>query len=303
MTSSLKFGHWIALACMVAAVASCSTTREGAWETSPEGVALDESAKAQEAQLLAEAKAAWLQRGDEAQALAAVEKWKQAVAINPKNAEAWADLSHALYFYADCYLRFDESQPDVYKATHDEGTRAAERALVAMSPAFADKMNSGALIEDAIEVLDASAVPALYWRSSNLGRWASLESFATLLSYKDEVRAIMQFCLDNDPEYWYQAPDRYFGIFFARSPGFAGGDMDKSMEHFQASIEAAPNYLGTHTFVAEEWAIKEADRALFEQELNYVLNTDPSVIPEIAPENACEHQKAKNLMADVDDLF
>ncbi len=303
MTSSLKFGHWIALACMVAVVASCSTTREGDWETSPEGVVLDESARAQEAQLLAEAEAAWLQRGEEAQAKAAVDKLKQAVAINPKNAQAWTKLSHALFFYADCYLRFDDAQEEARKATHEEGIRAAERALVAMSPAFAERMASGDRIEQAIEVLDASAVPALYWRSSNLGRWASLESFATLLSYKDEVRAVMQFCLDNDPEYWYQAPDRYFGIFFARAPSFSGGDMTKSMEHFQLSIEAAPNYLSTHTLLAEEWAIKEADRALFEQELNYVLNTDPNIIPEIAAENACEQRKAKILMADIDDLF
>lgn len=303
MTSSLKFGQWIALGCMAAVVAGCGSTREGAWETSSETVALDESAKAQEAQLLAAAQAAWLQRGDKAQSLAAVENWKKAVAINPKNSQAWTDLSHALYFYADCHLRFDESQPDLYKATHEEGTKAAERGLAAMSPAFADKMASGALIEDAIEVLGPSAVPALYWRSSNLGRWATLESFATLLSYKDEVRAIMEFCLNNDPTYWYQAPDRYFGIFYAKAPGFSGGDMTKSMEHFQASIAVAPNYLGTHTFVAEEWAIKEADRALFDAELNYVLNSDPNVIPEIAAENTCEQRKAKILMAEADDLF
>lgn len=303
MTSSLKFRQWIVLTCMAAVVAGCGSTREGAWETSSETVVLDESAKAQEAQLLAAAQAAWLQRGDEAQALAAVENWQKAVALNPKNAQAWTDLSHALYFYSDCYLRFDEAKPDVYKGTHEEGTKAAERALVAMSPAFAEKMSRGALIENAIEVLGPSAVPALYWRSSNLGRWATLESFATLLSYKDEVRAIMQFCLDNDPVYWHHGPDRYFGIFFAKAPGFSGGDMTKSMEHFELSIAASPDYLGTHTFMAEEWAIKEADRALFEEQLGIVLNTDPNILPEIVAENTCEQKKAKILMADADDLF
>ncbi|MCZ6806397.1 MAG: TRAP transporter TatT component family protein [Deltaproteobacteria bacterium] len=303
MKSSLKFGHWIALACMVAVVAGCGSTREGAWETSSETVVLDESGKAQEAQLLAAAQAAWQQRGDEAQALAAVENWKKAVEINPTNAQAWTDLSHALYFYADCTLRFDEAQADKYKATHEEGIGAAEHALAAMSSAFSDRMASGSLIENAIEVLGPPAVPALYWRSSNLGRWAILESFATLLSYKDEVRAIMQFCLDNDPEYWYQAPDRYFGIFFAKAPAFSGGDMTKSIEHFQVSIDAAPHYLGTHTFVAEEWAIKEADRPMFEEQLNFVLNTDPNIIPAIVGENTCEQRKAKILMADADDLF
>ena len=303
MMSSLKFGHWIALASMVAVVAGCGSTREGAWETSSETVVLDESGQAQEAQLLTAAQAAWLQRGDEAQALAAVDTWKQVVALNPGNAQAWTDLSHALYFYSDCYLRFDEAQPDVYKNTHEEGTKAAERALIALSPSFADKMSHGGRIEDAIGGLGPSAVPALYWRSSNLGRWAVLESFATLLSYKDEVRAIMQFCLDNDPAYWHYGPDRYFGIFFAKAPGFSGGDMTKSKEHFEYSIEAAPDYLGTHTFLAEEWAVKEADRPLFEEQLAIVLDTDPNILPEITPENTCEQQKANNLMAEIDDLF
>jgi tetratricopeptide (TPR) repeat protein len=288
---------------MVAIAAGCGSTREGAWETSSESVVLDESAKAQEAQYLAAAEAAWQQRGEEAQALAAVENWQKAVEINPKNADAWTNLSHALYFYADCYLRWDESNPDKYKETHEEGIRAAERALVAMSPAFADKMSGGARIEEAVDVLGPSAVPAIYWRASNLGRWASLESFATLLSYKDEARALMEFCLNNDEDYWYYAPDRYFGIFFARAPSFSGGDMTKSMEHFQASLQGAPNYFGTHTFIAEEWAIKEADRALFEEQLNYVLNTDPTIVPAIEAENRCEQKKANELMAEADDLF
>ena len=303
MMSSQKFGHWTALACVVAVAAGCGSSHEGAWETGADSVVLDESAKAQEAAALAAAEAAWANRADAAQALAAIEAWQQAVSINPGNAEAWTDLSHAQFFYADCVLRFDESNPDAYKAQHQAGITSAERALAAMSPAFANKMAAGDRIEDAIVALDASAVPALYWRSSNLGRWASLESFATLLSYKDEVRAIMEFCLNNDPVYWYQGPDRYFGIFYARAPSFSGGDMNKSMEHFQRSIAAEPNYLGTHTYVAEEWAIKEVDRPLFDEQIAFVLNSDPNVIPAIYAENSCEQKKAEILKADADDLF
>ena len=302
MMSFPKFGQGTALVSMVVLVAACGSTRDAAWETTST-VSLDESAKAQESQLLAAAQAAWAKRGDEAQALAAVDNWKKAVEVNPSNAEAWTDLSHALFFYADCHQRFDDAEQDQRKTTHEEGTRAAERALSAMSPAFGQKMSAGAQIESAIDVLGPDAVPALYWRASNLGRWATLDSFATLLSYKDEVRAIMEFCLNNDPAYWYQGPDRYFGVFYARAPGFSGGDMTKSMEHFQRSIEVQPNYLGTRTLLAEEWAIKEADQALFEQQLNYVLKTDPAVIPELTAENTCEQKKAQFLIAEVDELF
>ena len=302
MNGSVKLGHWVALGCMVTLLASCGSTRTGSWE-SGENVSLDEAQKAEEDKLMAAAAQAWANRGEESQALAAVEAYKAAVAINPNNAEAWAELSHALYFYADCYLRFDESREEEYISTLDEGTKAGERSLVAQSPGFAAQMQRGALIEDAIGELDASAVPALYWRSANLGRWASLDSFATLLSYKDEIRAVMEFCLNNDPTYFYQAPDRYFGVFYARSPGFAGGDMNKSKAHFDRSIEAQPNYLGTRVLLAEEWAVKEVNRGVFEEQLSYVLTTDPNSLPAVAPENACEQKKAKNLMAEADDLF
>jgi len=303
MMSSLKIGHWVALVCMAALVASCGSTRETAWDTTSDSTQLDDAAQVKVVALLEAASTAWANRGDKAQAKAAVDAWTEATELDPSDAEALTNLSHAIYYYADCFLRPDEDNPLLYKNTHEEGTKAAERALSAMSSAFADKMASGERIEDAISVLSAKAVPALYWRSSNMGRWAILESFATLLSYKDEIRAIMEFCLDEDPLYWYQAPDRYFGIFYAKAPGFAGGDMNKSAAHFNVSIDAHPNYFGTRILMAEEWAVKQDNRPLFEELVQYVLNGDPNSVPGIIPENQCEQRKAKKLMADVDDIF
>jgi hypothetical protein len=303
MMRSLKFGHWVALLCMTALVASCGETRETAWETTKGAGALDEASKAKVAELLHQANVAWDGRADINQAKAAVDALEAATEIDPSNGEALSNLSHAIYFYADCHLRFDEDNPDLYKDTHEEGVKAAERALSALSPAFAKKMAAGSLIEDALDTLDASAVPALYWRSSNLGRWANLESFATLLSYKDEIRAVMEFCLANNPKYWYQGPDRYFGVFYAKAPGFAGGDMDKSAKHFKISMDAYPDYWGTRILMAEEWAIKEDNRALYEELIDYVLDGDPNVIPYIKPENECEQHKAQILKDDIDEYF
>jgi hypothetical protein len=288
---------------MAALVASCGSTRETAWDTTSDSTQLDDAAQKKVVQLLETASAAWANRGDEAQAKAAVDAWTAATDLDPKNAQALTDLSHAIYYYADCFLRPDEDNQDLYKDTHESGTRAAERALSAMSPAFAEKMASGERIEEAISVLNANAVPALYWRSSNMGRWAILESFATLLSYKDEIRAIMEFCLDEDPLYWYQAPDRYFGIFYAKAPGFAGGDMKASAAHFNVSIDAHPNYFSTYILMAEEWAVKEDNRPLFEELVNYVINGDVNSIPAIIAENQCEQRKAHKLMAEIDDIF
>lgn len=259
---------------------------------------------AQAQQLRQDAEKLWAQRDDAEKVKQAIANWTRAVEINPKDADTWAMLSRAHYFNADCHQRLalGKSAPEV-KQTFQKGIEAAERSLVARSSAFGSKMQAGSRIEQAISVLDKSSVPALYWRSSNLGRWASAESFATLLSYKDEIRAVMQFCLDEDPTYFYQGPDRYFGVFYARAPSFAGGDMNRSRQHFEASMAVQPNYFGTRTLMAEDYAVKQGDRELFEKLLNQNLSSDPNVLPSAAPENRCEQRKAKENLAEADDLF
>ena len=283
---------------------------------------MDAVAKERAAELLEEANLAWDLRSDPEQAKAAIDALKAATDIDPTNAEAYADLSHALYFYADCHLRWDESSAELYKTAHEEGVTYAEKALSTISPDFAETMARGTPMEDtstvprdeavywltsgqeALDLLDASAVPALYWRAANLGRWASQESFATILKYKDEVRAMMEFCLATEPAYWYQGPDRYFGVFYARlSGGFAGGDMRKSAEHFRSSLLAEPDYWSTRILMAKEWAIKDGDKELYEELIDYVLAGDPEVIPYIKPENECEQRKAAELKAQIDEFF
>ena len=78
MMRSLKIGHWVALVSMVAMVAGCGSTRESAWDTESGNVQLDDAARAQVAELIAQGHAAWAQRGDIAQAKAAVDAYTKA---------------------------------------------------------------------------------------------------------------------------------------------------------------------------------------------------------------------------------
>ncbi|MEZ4287782.1 MAG: TRAP transporter TatT component family protein [Polyangiales bacterium] len=301
--ASIRPTQWSALFLLGALVVGCGgTTRTGAWGSESAG-ADDTSAAAVEkrATLLRGAEAAWEKRDDAAEVVAAIEAWQAALQIMPSDTDTWAMLSRAQYFNADCQLRFTDKE--AMKAEYNASIDSAERSLVTRSAAFAEKMKSGARIEEAIEVLDKSAVPALYWRSSALGKWASEEGFATLLSYKDEVRAVMEFCLNNDRPFFHFGPDRYFGVFYARAPGFAGGDLDKSRDHFERSIKAEPRYLGTRVLMAEDYAVKSADQKLYEELLNFVVNADANSLPEVAPENRCEQRKAKEDLEKVDELF
>ncbi|MFW6067676.1 MAG: TRAP transporter TatT component family protein [Myxococcota bacterium] len=288
----------------VVAAAGCASSREAAWETTEAGTeAKTAEAQSQIEQLASDAEAAWEQRDDQQQLRTAIEKWEQAVEIDPSKYELWTSLARARYFLADCHLRFDEAQADAMMTVYEDSTKAAEQALMQVSPAFREKMQGGARMEDAVSLLDARAVGALYWRSSALGKWASEKGFATLLSYKDEIRKVMTHVLELDPTFYFGGPHRYFGAFYARAPGFAGGDLDRSKRHFEKSLEMEPNYFATRVLYAEDWAVKAQDRQVFDEQLEYVLDGDPESLPPVAPENRCEQKKAERLQEKAFELF
>jgi len=55
--------------------------------------------------------------------------------------------------------------------------------------------------------------------------------------------------------------------------------------------------------MAQDYAIKAQDRALFDQQLQWVLSHDPESMPELAPENRCEQRKARELLENADEHF
>lgn len=259
-------------------------------------------AQARRTELISQGDTAWAGRDDPEQIRAAIAAWEQAVEIDAEDAETWTKIARAYYFLADGHLRFSDptQMPDNYQS----GLRASERALRIYSPEFAQRMAAGARMEDAVQLITVrEAVAPLYWRATNLGKWAQTQGFEVVLSHKDEIRAMMSRCMELDRYYFHAGPDRYFGAFFAIAPTFAGGDLARSRQHFDESLRHENNYFGTHVLFAENLAVKLQDRALFEQHLRFVIDGDPEALPDVAPENRVEQRKARDLLARIDELF
>ncbi|MEE8408419.1 MAG: TRAP transporter TatT component family protein, partial [Myxococcota bacterium] len=91
--------------------------------------------------------------------------------------------------------------------------------------------------------------------------------------------------------------------FYAKAPSFAGGDLDKSKQHFERAIELEPNYLGTKVLYAEYYAPKREDKELFTRLLNEVAGGDVTVLPGLEPEQTFEQKKAERLLSEVDEIF
>ncbi|MDQ3033366.1 MAG: TRAP transporter TatT component family protein [Myxococcota bacterium] len=278
--------------------------RTAAWEdTTADTAPVTAESQSQKEQLVEQGNAAWEQRDDEAQLRAAIAAWQQALELDASDWELWHRLARAQYFLADGHMAFDPALEAETTQMYQNAVTSAEQSLLHLSPEFAQRMNAGERVDQALSVLTAQAAPALYWRSAGLGKWARRDGFATLLSHKDEIRAIMTRVLELDRDYFYAGPDRYFGAFFAVAPTYAGGDLPTSRQHFEYSISRSPNYFGTHVLFAVEYAVKAQDRALFERELNFVINGDPNALPDVRPENLAEQRKATEAMARIDELF
>ncbi len=276
---------------------------------------------AQHDQLVTEGDALWQQRADRAKLEAAIDKWDQAVKIQDDDWKTYEKLTHATYLLADGWMSFDIDQPggkDAFLAMHERGFAYGQRGMAAISKDFEKRMRAGTKIEDAAKVLGRNAVPLLYWAASNLGKWAKAKGFTTVLENKDRIFSLVSRVYELGPDYFYGAADRYFGSFYCVAPAFAGGDVHKAYQHFQASLKAAPNYLGTYVLIAElytpkQTADKDADPDAFDANLDIVLNAQPCpegtasmqpcIMKGLEPEAEIEKRKARDLKAKKDNFF
>lgn len=255
---------------------------------------LADTTKSQHETLVAEGDAAWAKRNDRAQLELAIQKWDEAVTVKDDDYQTYGKLARACYLLADGWLAFDEGKPG-YLETHERGFAYAERGLAALSPDFEKRIKAGTNIEEAVKVIGRNGVEHMYWYASNLGKWGNAKGFTTVLKYKDRIFGIVSRVHEVGPDFFYGASDRYFGAFYSIAPPFAGGDVQKSYEHFEASKTKAPYYLGTYNLIAEFYAPKAQNSQAFDEAIAFVLAAPLDAIPGLEPEAEIEKKKAAML--------
>jgi tetratricopeptide (TPR) repeat protein len=287
----------------VSALAACGPARKAAWEQPVSASAPTAHASSENVPSLQEqASAAWAQREDRAHLEQAIVLWEQITQIEPQDAASLTSLARAYYLLADGHMRLN-NQEDLMLGTFEKGVLAGERALMALSPAFAEAVKTGTKVEVALQSMPSTAQASMYWYATNLGKFAILKGFTTTLFYKERIFSVMQRVMQIDETFYYGAPHRYFGAYYAKAPAFAGGDPNKSKEHFTKALQIAPDYLATKVLYAEYYATKTENKELFTELLKDVEKADPTALVEIIPEQHMEQEKAKRLLAKTTDLF
>ncbi len=245
-------------------------------------------------QLTEKAEALWLERGDKEKLSEALAAYEQLFAQSPDSKELAARLVRGWYFYGDAH----ESEIEDKKAAWDKAISFGQICL-ALNTEYKAILDKEGKREEAAAALTKEDVPCTYWTASALGKWAKSSGLATTLKHIGAAKAFIAKVEELEPTFFYGAPHRYWGAYYAGLPSFAGQDLERSKAEFEKALEIAPEYLGTRILLADYWATKNQDQiAVFDEMVQYVKASDPNALDiSILPENISEIKKAEALWA------
>lgn len=217
----------------------------------------------------------------------------QASRLDPANLELAALHARACHFVG-YYLEDDPARQDSF---YWEGASAAWRALqrsAIFRAAFQEAQGDSSAREvAALAATLPEQIPLLYWWAANLSHYLATKPVRQRLDHREAVETALHRILALEPNFFHGGPYRIFGSFYAKTPGV---ELSRSREYFQKAIQANPHYLGTYVLRARYYHTKAGNRELFHRDLTTVIQADPTVIPDVMPENLLEQEQARRLL-------
>lgn len=246
------------------------------------------------------ADALWAERADEARLQEAIKAYESVHAADPGNRHALVRLTRAWYLWGDAFTQDKEAKVERWGKSIEYGTKC-----ISLNPDVGSQIAQGAKEKDAIQAAKKEDAGCIYWTATALGKWGKIQSLSKTLKHLPTVKAYVSKVEELDPSYFHYGPARYWAAYYAALPSFAGQDLDKSAEYFDAAINAAPFYLATRVLRAEYWSVSTQNVAQFDEDIAFVLGADPDMKPEadVTAENVLEIEKAKALKAKRHELF
>ena len=245
------------------------------------------------------ADAAWDNRGDTTSLISSLELYEEALSTDPGNRHALERLTRGYFFLGDGHLDEMEQKLEAWDTSVTFG-----KQCMGLNTEFRALIDSGEHDEGTASIAFTEVdVPCVYWTATSLGKWAKAQGLAVTLANIPTVKEWIGRLTTLAPEYYYQATSRYWGAYYAAIPSFAGRDLERSRNDFNAAIEAYPEFLGSHVALAEYWATKAQDIAVFDESLSLVLSQCPNTIEGIIAEQEAEHRKARYLLEQRSELF
>lgn len=242
----------------------------------------------------------WGKRASPKSAKLAVLFYKKAFELNKTDLMLAASLSKAYYFQA-YYVESDLSKRDtLYLKGAESALRGFENSTFYQSFSDTSKFENNKMKLEAIKIAPIETIGVLFWWVNNQGKFLINKPIIDRIGSREILEVAMHRISTLDEDYYYGGPTRFFGMFYSRLPGVP---LDRAKLNFDQSLLDNPNFFGTRVLRARYYHTKLGNRELFEEDLKFVINGDPSLLPDAMPENLFEQEKAKELLNNTTILF
>ena len=155
-------------------------------------------------------------------------------------------------------------------------------------------------ILSALSIAPKELVPGMYWWATNKLWYLNNKPALERVNHRELLEIIMHRIISLEPDYLYGGPYRFFGIFYSRIPGV---EITQSKNYFEKAINSYPNYFGNKVQMSEFYHQKAENRIVFHNQLQSIVNIDPTINPEIIPENIFYQKRALYLLNQEEILF
>ncbi|MBC8215118.1 MAG: hypothetical protein H8E64_01205 [Candidatus Marinimicrobia bacterium] len=242
----------------------------------------------------------WEKRSNISDAQKALHFLSLAYDLDISNLELGILYSHTCYFNGR-YIVADQAEKE---ALFSHGAAATKTALL-NAPSFSAAYNkavgdSTAKFIQAVEAMEDTLLPALYWWMVNTGSILINQPVVERIKNRVMIESVLHKLLIMNPTFYYGGPYRLLGVFYARIPGV---ELRQSKSYFDQAISSYPGYLSTKTLLSQFYHTKSGEQEHFRSNLESVISSDPSQIPEVMPENLFEQEIARSLLSQESLLF
>ena len=270
------------------------------WSCSNQKLKIQEARSQNVEFLFQQAKQLWEQRSDSNSVIKANYILGLANDVEKSNKDIANIYSQSLFFQG-MFLENDKLKRD---SLFLKATKVAKYSILNDS-LFKSILNETLGDDDfkmlsALSVAPKELVPAMYWWATNKLWYLNNKPAIERINHRELLEVIMHRIIALEPEYLYGGPYRFFGIFYSRIPGV---EISQSKSYFEKAINSYPDYFGNKVQMSEFYYQKAENKNLFQNQLNSVMSKEPTIDPEIIPENIFYQKRAISLLDQKETLF
>ena len=270
------------------------------WSCSNQKLKIQDAQSKNVAFLVQQAKQFWEQRSDSNSVQKANYILGLANDVEKNNKDISNIYSQSLFFQG-MFLEYDKITKD---SLFLKGVEVAKYSILNDS-LFKSTFNETIGDNDfkmlsALSVAPKELVPAMYWWATNKLWYLNNKPAIERINHRELLEVIMHRIIALEPDYLYGGPYRFFGIFYSRIPGV---EISQSKSYFEKAISAYPNYFGNKVQMSEFYYQKAENKNSFQNQLNSIISIEPTIDPEIIPENIFYQKRAILLLDQKETLF